>query len=61
MHHWVCCRIQYVFDKAFLQVAALQIPFPPRGGGWTQAVYIDADMRIMNNSQSDTLIFRRRT
>jgi hypothetical protein len=50
-----------VFDRASLQVAALQLPFAPRGGGWTEAVYIDADMRIMRNSQADTLIFRRRS
>eukprot|EP00199_Chlamydomonas_sp_CCMP681_P005443 CAMPEP_0119113856 /NCGR_PEP_ID=MMETSP1180-20130426/45387_1 /TAXON_ID=3052 ORGANISM="Chlamydomonas cf sp, Strain CCMP681" /NCGR_SAMPLE_ID=MMETSP1180 /ASSEMBLY_ACC=CAM_ASM_000741 /LENGTH=234 /DNA_ID=CAMNT_0007102121 /DNA_START=67 /DNA_END=771 /DNA_ORIENTATION=- len=53
-------RISYVFDALFLQILGvrLQIPFV-RGGGWTEAVYCSNAVRVMRNSQKDTLVFVR--
>ncbi|KAG2438002.1 hypothetical protein HXX76_005616 [Chlamydomonas incerta] len=36
------------------------LPLPtPRAGGWTQGVFVDGEVRVMRNSQGDTLIFVR--
>ncbi|PNH09243.1 hypothetical protein TSOC_004147 [Tetrabaena socialis] len=38
----------------------LAVPLPtPRAGGWTQAVFADEAVRVMYNSQGDTLVFVR--
>ena len=42
-----------IFGKEF------RLPFAPRGGGWTKAVYLDAESRLMRNSLGDTLFFER--
>ena len=40
--------------------ARLALPLPtPRAGGWTQGVFVDSEVRVMRNSQGDTLIFVR--
>jgi len=54
-------RIQYTFDGLSLLLLKRELPFPffPRAGGWTEAVYLDADIRVMQNSQGDTLVFVR--
>lgn len=56
------CRIEYQFDAVLVGLGGLTISLPSafvRGGGWTEAVYIDADMRVMANSQGDTLLFTK--
>lgn len=56
------CRIEYRFDAILVGLWGLTLPLPSafvRGGGWTEAVYIDSDVRVMANSQGDTLLFTK--
>lgn len=56
------CRIEYAFDSFYLVLGGslrLDLSAIVRGGGWTEACYLSEDMRIMNNSQGDTLVFVR--
>lgn len=51
-------RIQYAFDALYVCVFGRWLPFPGvRGGGWTEASYCDDTLRVMANSQGDTLVF----
>lgn len=52
-------RIRYKFDFAALTVGLLILRFPPRGGGWTEACYVDEGLRVMRNSRGDTLVLQR--
>lgn len=54
-------RLDYAFDAIALELFGLSIPLPfPSGvGGWTQAVFVDEDYRLVTNSLGDTLCFQR--
>lgn len=55
------CRIEYKFDSFTLILLGLRISLDAivRGGGWTEACYCTPSIRIMENSQGDTLVFYR--
>lgn len=40
-------------------MGGLQLTLPPVGGGWTEAVFCDGELRVMENSRGDTLVLRR--
>ena len=58
-------RLRYRFDKLALFAAGRQLfalPLGERGpGGWSDAVYVDDDLRIARNSRGDLLVFVLRT
>ncbi|KAG2450622.1 hypothetical protein HYH02_004462 [Chlamydomonas schloesseri] len=42
------------------EATRLALPLPtPQAGGWTQGVFVDGEVRVMRNSQGDTLVFVR--
>jgi hypothetical protein len=55
----LCCRIQYKFDKLTISIGGLRLTLPPVGGGWTEAVFCDDELRVMQNSRGDTLVLQR--
>lgn len=59
MLYSLCCRIQYKFDKLTISIGGLQLTLPPVGGGWTEAVFCDDELRVMQNSRGDTLVLQR--
>mmetsp|Transcript_18575 Transcript_18575/g.47026 ORF Transcript_18575/g.47026 Transcript_18575/m.47026 type:complete len:218 (+) Transcript_18575:72-725(+) len=54
-------RIEYAFDTLTLTLFGLNLDLSSivRGGGWTEAVFCSQDMRVMENSQGDTLVFEK--
>eukprot|EP00798_Chlamydomonas_sp_ICE-L_P012095 gene12095-15204_t len=54
-------EIAYAFDAIYVEGfgGKLKLPFGPRGGGWTEASYIDTGCRVMQNSLGDTLLFKK--
>ncbi len=42
-----------------MHVGGLQLTLPPVGGGWTEAVFLEGGLRVMQNSRGDTLILER--
>jgi hypothetical protein len=57
-------RVSYRFDRLTLSIGAgatlASVELGERGpGGWTDATYLDADMRISRNSRGDLLVFTR--
>ncbi len=59
--HVLTHRIAYAFDGVYIEAFGkdFKLPFAPRGGGWTEATYIDSSCRLMRNSLGDTLFFQR--
>lgn len=57
----LCCRIYYSFDKLLLRLLGLQLSLPLfiKGGGWTDCVVLQQDVRVMENSRRDTLVLQR--
>lgn len=55
------CRIYYSFDKLLLGLLGLKIVLPLfiKGGGWTDCVVVQQDVRVMVNSRRDTLVLQR--
>jgi hypothetical protein len=54
-------RISYAFDEVIIEIPhfmRFSLPFYPKGGGWTEAIYADKGLRVMRNSLGDTLLFR---
>jgi hypothetical protein len=56
-----CFRIYYSFDKLLLGLPGLQLSLPLfiKGGGWTDCVAEQQDVRVMENSRRDTLVLQR--
>jgi len=54
-------RIAYFFDWVMVKLGPLQLKFPlKRGpGGWTEAAYLDEDLRVMRNFRRDLLVLVR--
>jgi hypothetical protein len=55
------CRIYYSFDKLLLRLLGLHLSLPLfiKGGGWTDCVALQQDVRVMENSRRDTLVLQR--
>jgi hypothetical protein len=55
-------RVAYAFDELTVTLFSLPpLSLPPRGGGWSEAVYADGGCRVMRNSRGDTLVLTRET
>ena len=56
-------RLAYSFRSFALVLGkrdgSARVPLPVMGAGWTEATYLDADLRVMQNSRGDTLILTR--
>jgi len=56
-------RLAYAF-RSFAVVLGggdgfIRLPLPVMGSGWTKATFLDADLRVMQNSRGDTLVLTR--
>ncbi|GAX74413.1 hypothetical protein CEUSTIGMA_g1861.t1 [Chlamydomonas eustigma] len=56
-------KISYSFDEVIIEFSGLwrlSVPLrSKRGGGrWTEAIFVDDELRVMRNSLGDTLLFR---
>jgi hypothetical protein len=52
-------RVAYAFDALTVTLFSRVLSLPPRGGGWSEAVYADGACRVMRNSRGDTLVLTK--